>query len=188
VTTSPPTTTPDSRPGGPSLSPPRSRPARQRATTRATTRRQRAAELLLTGHDTAAVARLLGCSLRSAQRYVAEAQPLLAALRQERLVQLVDRLRHTGHTAAQTLEGIATDSSQPAAARVRAAATLLAETRAYLELGELMERVQTLETRLAELQAAPRAAAPPAAAPASWSPVSLARPEQALTRVTGGVA
>jgi uncharacterized protein (DUF1501 family) len=120
-------------------------------------------ELALLGHPPAAIARTLGVSLRTVERYLAAAAPQLTVMRRARLARLTDRLAAAADPAVEALRAIVADPTAPHAGRVRAAAVLLAEARAWAEAQELAARVEDLEHRLAALLTpAPPGLPPPA--------------------------
>lgn len=129
-------------------------PPRQSATIGATAtrsaRQHQAVELTLCGHPPAAIAQTLHISVRSVQRYLQGAQPLLAALRQQRLERLADKLSTTAETAIAALAALLADG-QPRE-RLRAAVAVLAEARSWTEAHVTSERLHALEQRLSEAE------------------------------------
>ncbi len=135
-------------------------PRRQRTTTTATARRQRVAELLLDGADTPTIARLLNCSVRTAERDVQAVQPLVQDLRRQRLQRISDQLGTAATAAVTALSQTIADPDTPPAVRVRAAQVLLAEVRAFTDVTDLAARLAAVEERLADAGRADTGAPP----------------------------
>jgi hypothetical protein len=142
-------------------------PRRHFATVRDTarTRHQRVLELALAGHDPTTIAQTLGVSRRTVERALAAHRELLQELRHQRLQHIADRLAAGAATAIAVLGQVAEDVLAPPAARVRAAAVLLAEVRAFAETADLADRLATIERRLVDAPTA-TATAPSGPAPA----------------------
>ena len=118
----------------------------------ATTRRAQVVELTVLGHDAATIAERVKLSIRQVRRYLAE--PAIRArirdLEDERLRAVARKAAALGGSAVVVLATIASDTKQPAAARVSAARGLLDAMLKMGELADLAERVTALEGWLQE--------------------------------------
>jgi AraC-like DNA-binding protein len=169
-------------------------PRRHFATVRDTarTRRQRVLELALAGHDPGAIAQTLGVSRRTVERALAAHRELLQELRHQRLQHIADRLAAGAATAIAVLGQVAEDVLAPPAARVRAAAVLLAEVRAFTDVTDLAARLAAVEERLATIPApsAEAPGAPPEARALPGRPAALDRtqavPDMLLDQTVNG--
>jgi hypothetical protein len=119
---------------------------------RLTSRQLRVAEALLREGTQKAAAERAGVSVRTVQRMLADPsfEAAMSQLRREAFQHALVRIQALASDATEVIRSIATDESEAASVRVRAAQILLDLGRYGFELLDVSQRIARLETAVAK--------------------------------------